>query len=212
MIHVINSDNRHLYEAQILEHHRIRHDFYIDERKWDGLESRDGGEYDQFDDEDTIYCLLLENGRVLGGTRLYPTTKPNLLSDVWPNLADVKGIPSGPDIYEWTRLFAIRERRDGRYGGAVLGEIFAGSLQFCLEEGMASLTCVFEAWWLPRLQQHGWNIKPLGLPTLIKDEWWVAALIPIDAEMVQSTKKFYRLENVTVVRDGLPPRSILEVA
>jgi acyl-homoserine lactone synthase len=203
MIHVIANENRHLYQPQLLEHHRIRHQFYIEERRWDGIESRDGGEYDQFDNDDTIYCLSIEDGRVLGGTRLYPTVKPNLLSSVWPELADVRGIPSGPNLYEWTRLFAIRERREGRYGGAVLGEIFAGSLEFCLEEGISALTCIFEAWWLPRMQQHGWDLKPLGLPTLIKGEWWVAALIPVDAEMVRSTRAYYHVEKPVLVRNGL---------
>ena len=203
MIHIISSENRHLYEPQLLEHHRIRHEFYIDERNWDGLESRDGGEYDQFDNEDTIYCLSLENSRVLGGTRFYPTTKPHLLSSVWPGLADVRGIPVGHDILEWTRLFAIKERREGRYGGRVLGELFAGSLEYCLECGVSSVSVVFEAWWLPRLQQHGWSIKPLGLPGLIKNEWWIAAQIPVNQAMVASTKAFYELEGPILTQQGI---------
>jgi acyl-homoserine lactone synthase len=36
-----------------------------------------------------------------------------LLSAVFPQLANVRGMPEGDDVYEWTRFFVIPARREG---------------------------------------------------------------------------------------------------
>jgi acyl-homoserine lactone synthase len=204
-LHVITRQNRHLYEREILESHRLRHACYIVERKWEGLQDRGGLEYDQFDDDETIYLIGIDNDRVIGGSRMYPTTRPHVLSSVCPQLANVKGIPSGPDVLEWTRLYVAQDRRgDGRYGTtAVAGPIWAGGIAFALEEGIRELSMQFEAFWFPRFQQHGWKLKPLGLPTLIGNDWWIGAALPITPEMVASTRAFYGITEPILVRRGL---------
>lgn len=204
MLHVVTRENRRHYASELRAQHKIRHDVYIDERRWVGLQSRDGLEFDQFDTDDTIYFLAIENGGVVGGSRMFPTLEPHLLSTICPALAEIKGIPQAPDIYEWTRMYAIKDRRDsGRFGSGVVGEIFAGCLEYAYDEAISALSLQFEAWWLPRLQQHGWEIKPLGLPTLINGEWWLGALIPVSAEMVRSTRAFYRIQDPVLVRNGI---------
>lgn len=213
MIHVVTAENRHLYEEELIEQHRIRHDVYIDERRWVGLQSRDGLEFDQFDTEETIYFLAIEDGRVVGGSRMNPTLKPHLLTEVCPELAEIKGIPQGPDVFEWTRIYAVKDRRDGgRFGSGVVGEIFSASLEYAYEEAISALSLQFEAWWLPRLQQHGWDIKPLGLPALINNEWWLAGLLPVSAETVRSTRAFYRIDKPLLVRRGITKALIRAVA
>jgi acyl-homoserine lactone synthase len=204
-IHVITRENRHLYQRELLDSHRLRHACYIVERKWAGLQDRDGLEFDQFDDDSTIYLLSIDNGRVIGGSRMYPTTRPHVLSSICPQLANVKGVPAGPDIWEWTRLFVAKDRRgDGRYGAtAVAGHIWAGSLEFALSEGIRELSVQFEAFWFPRFQQHGWKIKPLGLPTLIDNDWWIGAALPVTEESVLSTRAFYGIPGSVLVRRGL---------
>jgi len=204
MLHVVTRENRHLYQRELLDQHRLRHEVYIVERKWDGLQDRGGLEYDQFDDDDTIYFLKIDDGQVIGGHRMYPTTKPHLMSHVWPQLANVKGIPTGPHIFEWTRLYIKRERRDGgRFGSAVLGELFVGGLEYALEEGIQELSLQFEAYWFPRLQQQGWQIKPLGLPTLIKNDWWIGATIPVTEQVVNATRAYYGIATPMLVRRGI---------
>lgn len=213
MIHIVTAENRHLYEKQLEDQHRVRHEVYIGERRWVGLQNRNGLEYDQYDDDSTIYLLAIENDRVVGGSRFYPTTKPHLLSELCPQLAEIKGIPRGPDIFEWTRIYAVKDRRDGgRFGSGIIGEIFCGCVEFAYEEAISALSVQFEAWWLPRLQQHGWEIKPLGLPTLINNEWWLGALIPISSEMLRTTRQFYRVNEPVIVRNGLTKAAIRAVA
>jgi acyl-homoserine lactone synthase len=102
MIHVITGANRHLFEPELLAHFRLRHEIYVVERNWTNLARPDGLERDQFDNEDATYILASENGQITGGSRLVPTTRPHLLSEVFPYLASVRGLPKPADIYEWT--------------------------------------------------------------------------------------------------------------
>ena len=87
-VHVVTSANRHLYERELDEHHQIRYRIYVEELRWRGLTARsDKREYDQFDMPETVYLLGLEEGNVVGGLRLVPTTGPTLLNDVFSRFA-----------------------------------------------------------------------------------------------------------------------------
>jgi acyl-homoserine lactone synthase len=210
MIHIINAENRHMYEDALREHHRIRHQIYIEERSWRGLQCRDGMEFDDFDTTFMTYALAMDGERVVGGARLFPTLRPHMLETVCPQLADVKGIPRGPSIYEWTRLFIIPSHRDGRYGGAVSGRIFCGCIEYCLREGIDQLSLVFEGWWLPRIQSWGWKLTPLGLPGLIDGEWWIAALVDVNEHMLAATRSFFKITEPMMICEGLtePPARV----
>jgi acyl-homoserine lactone synthase len=175
MIHVVSAVNRHLYEDVIEQHFRVRHEIFVEERKWDALRKPDGRDIDDYDNEDTIYLLALDNRRVVGGYRLYPTTKPTMMSEVFPHLAAVRGCPSDPLVWEWSRFFVARDRRDG----AVNLQLMAAAQEFCLDQGIERLCLVMETWWLPRFHDIGFVVTPLGLPMLIEDSWTMAATIEV---------------------------------
>ncbi len=119
-VHIINNANRHLYERELDEHHQIRHRIYVEELQWRRLKPRaDKREYDPFDMDETVYVLALEEGRVVGGRRLVPTTGPHLIADVFPHFASMQGVPRAPDIAEWTRLFVVPERRKEHSGAKI---------------------------------------------------------------------------------------------
>jgi acyl-homoserine lactone synthase len=192
MIHVITGANRHLYEPELLAHFRLRHEIYVMERNWSNLARPDGLERDQFDNEDATYILASENGQIIGGSRLVPTTRPHLLSEVFPYLASVRGLPSAADIYEWTRMFVVKSRRDGRtMGGQTRGMVICGVLEHCLDNGITSLTALIEMFWLPLFHSMGWNLIPLGLPELINGEWSIAVRMPIDENTLAATRAFH---------------------
>ncbi len=91
MIHVVTRENRHLYTSRLEEYFRVRHEIYVEERKWEELRRPDGLERDQFDTDDATYLMAIDRDRVVGGVRLVPTDRPTLLSDVFPYLAEVRG-------------------------------------------------------------------------------------------------------------------------
>ena len=97
MIYLIDHGNRPAYLKQLEEMFRIRHDIYGGQRGWTALANPDGRDVDQYDTEDTIYLLGLDQmGRVYSGLRLNPTTGPHLINTVFPHAVSFEPIPVGP--------------------------------------------------------------------------------------------------------------------
>lgn len=191
MIHVVTGANRRDYASELHSLFRVRHEIYVRERGWKEIDRPDGLERDQFDNDMATYVLALDNGQIVGGSRLVPSAEPHLLSEVFPHLAGVRGVPCGPDIHEWTRMFVVKERREGRNLGRTAGSVICGVLEHCLAQGVSALTAIIEMFWLPRFHDMGWTIRPLGLPELISGEWSVAVLMPIDERVLQSTRALH---------------------
>ena len=197
MIHIISAANHHLYEDVLEEHFRIRHDIFVEERRWETLRKPDKREVDSFDNEDTIYLLALEGRRVIGGHRLYPTTKPSMMSEIFPHLADVRGYPSDPLIWEWSRYFIVRDRRDGNLNL----QLMAAVQEFCLAEVIEKISAIMETWWLPRFQEAGFVVAPLGLPALVENAWTMAALIDVSRDTLRAINERTGLSSV-IQRQG----------
>lgn len=80
---------------------RLRHQLFFEKLNW-AVSSIDGMEYDQFDRDDTVYILYLEDGKILASFRLLPTTKPYLLSEVFHELAE-DYVPRADHVWELSR-------------------------------------------------------------------------------------------------------------
>jgi acyl-homoserine lactone synthase len=203
MIHIVTEANRDEYLDQLDEFHKLRNDIYVIERGWTGLRSVDGREYDQFDDGRSTYVLAIEDDRVIGGARLRPTTLPHMLEEVCPQLAEVRGIPRGPNIIEWTRVFVIKERREGRYDGRAIGEIFAGVVEYCERIGARQVQFVFETRWLQRFSEIGWKLRPLGLPDFIANDWWMAATFEVEPQLIRALRSYFHLDGEVLADHSL---------
>jgi acyl-homoserine lactone synthase len=160
MIHVVTAANRQRYAKAVDEHHIIRHEIFVEERGWRELSHPDQREIDAYDTADTIYLLAMDEHRVIGGHRLFPTVLPHMISEVFPYLVTRGPIPSGPDIFEWSRFFVQRKYRSGK----TYFELLAAVQEFCLRVGITRITGVIEMWWLPRFHEAGFEVRPLGLP------------------------------------------------
>ena len=203
-VHVITGSNRHLYETELDEHHRIRHRIYVEELHWRGLTPRaDKREYDQFDTDQTVYLLGVENGRVVGGLRLVPTTGPHLIGDVFSRFASERGVVRRPDVAEWTRIFAVPERREETSGAKVASTVIASMIDYGLQEGLSGISVVMNTFWLPKFLKYGWRVRPLGLPDVHDDEWLIAVLIDVSAEALVGIRSACGLEHRSaIVRRG----------
>ncbi len=189
MIDVVTLDNRHLYEDEIEQMWRRRYEIYVRERGWRELDRPDGREIDQFDTGAADYLLAIEDGhRVVGGSRLVPTTEPTLMSDVFPNLAAVKGVPRSERIFEWTRYFVVPERREPHVISPVASAIMCGIQEYGLSKGAEAVSIVLETYWLPRFLEAGWNPRPLGLPETIDGEPTTAILCDVSEEVLEATR------------------------
>lgn len=201
-IHVITSENKALYRDVLEEHYRIRHEIYVGERRWMALEKPDGREIDQFDNETAVYLLALDGDKVLGGSRLVPTIAPHLLSDVFPNLAKIGGVPRRADIYEWTRIFVSPDCRSESGYAEAGSAVMAGLMMFALEEGIVGISVVMETYWLHRFLQMGWNCTPLGVPEVIDGSWTTATLIDVSQASVDHLCQTRQIALPQLVRSG----------
>ncbi len=204
-IHVVRDSNSHLYREQLNQYFRARHDVYVKERGWTELDRPDGREIDQFDTPSAVYLLAIDGGRVIGGHRLVPTSEPTLLSDVFPFLA-MRGLLRRPDIYELSRIFVVRERR-GEISGGVESHILSGTMEYALAEDILQFTIVMETWWIPRLQEIGWNVKPLGIPVDIKGMLTVAVSVDVTEQAWEETRHHRAIPGSVLVWNGIDPSS-----
>jgi acyl homoserine lactone synthase len=90
---------------------RLRHEVFKERLNWD-VGSSAGRERDDFDDLDPVYIVCEQDGEVLGSWRLLPTTGPNMLRDVFPELLHGAPAPCAPDVWEISR-FAVSKRVAG---------------------------------------------------------------------------------------------------
>jgi N-acyl-L-homoserine lactone synthetase len=90
---------------------RLRHEVFKERLNWD-VGSSAGRERDDFDDLDPVYIVCEQDGEVLGSWRLLPTTGPNMLRNVFPELLHGAPAPCAPDVWEISR-FAVSKRVAG---------------------------------------------------------------------------------------------------
>lgn len=203
-IHVVTDENKAGYAGIFDEYFRLRHDIFVGERGWSDLERPDGRDLDAYDNEQATYLIAIDNGRVIGGLRLYPTLLPHMISDSFTHLVRGRNVLSGPTILECTRYFIVRERRMGRTDCRLL----AAFQQFCLEEGVTEVTAVVEMWWLPRWQQAGFKVRPLGLPTMVEGQPCIAAAIQISEDSLRHVSRLAGLRGSCLVRGAGIPANI----
>src|SRR4029077_13458790 len=165
-IHVVQRDNRHLYENYFDPYFRLRHDIYVKQRKWMALDRPDGREIDQFDTEDAVYLFCLDEAKLIGAMRAVPTLSPTLMSDIFPHLS-LRGPIRRPDVYELFRVFVIPERRGEHAGPRIETLLLTAITEYGISIGLNGFSIVLEAWWLPRFERCGWKAHTLRLPRII---------------------------------------------
>jgi len=175
------------------------------------LDRPDKREVDQFDNDHAIYLLALEGDEVVGGTRFVPTIYPHLMSEVFPELASVRGLQRGYDVVEWTRIFVIPSKRGDGTGHTLADEVLAGMLEFCLEEGFSKIAVVCETFWLPRWLEIGWKAKPLGPITQIEDMECLGVVIDVDIETLEQTREVRNVPANVLVRRSCKPGIVSQI-
>jgi acyl-homoserine lactone synthase len=156
---------------------RFRHDQFVERLGWEACRRSDNREIDQFDGDAAIHLPLVVDGRVVGYSRLLPTLKPHLLSDVYPHLMDGQVWPRGERIFEWTRCIA--EASDKTVSGVAISNILmTGVLEFCLVAGIEMLIVETHPKLVNLLVTTGWEVMPLAAPSVLEG----SLIVPITAK------------------------------
>jgi len=168
MIHIITASNRHLYHAQLAEMHQLRRVHFVEECGWKALKVIDGGEYDQFDDDRTVYILALgPRAEVLAGMRARPTDDKCMLTEIFPELIGPDQPPlAGPDVWEIGRGFTTPAARaiTKASGRSFTIGMLAAAMEWLQDSGVERLIGIAELHTFALCRSWGWNIRMTGLP------------------------------------------------
>jgi acyl-homoserine lactone synthase len=201
-VHVISRGNRLLYQQELDQYFRIRHDIYVKERGWRNLDRGDGREIDQFDTEQATYAVAIDAGKIVGGMRMVPTTAPTLLSDVFPQLS-LRGIVRRADTCELSRYFVVRERRGEQSHPRVEALVQCATMEYGLALGLRHFTIVCETWCVPILHDQGWPPTPLGVPLVIDGLSNIAVMVDVSAQAVAAIRQRRLISGPILVARGL---------
>jgi len=162
---------------------QYRHRIFIQELGWP-LPTENGLERDSFDRQDTIYVVASDtSGEICGCGRLLPTTKPYLLSEVFPELMGDIPLPHAADVWELSR-FAISTPSDIRLSSAEAWQntcfLMANIVSVAASHGATRLIA-FSAIGNERLlRRMGVNIHRVSTPQFIDGKPVLAFWIEID--------------------------------
>lgn len=199
-VHVVNVRNKHIYAAEFGEYLRRRHDVFVDQKRWRPA-SADGIEIDQFDTDAATYLLGIEGGQVVTGARLIPTSEPHLVSENFPHLCEVTGVPSQPDIAEWTRTY-VRGDTVTRGLKGTLTQLCCGVMEFALQEGLSAVGGIQETYFMPHHARLRWRARPCGLAREVNGEWYIVAYIDVNEAALASVRKILGIDHSLLVRRG----------
>lgn len=149
---------------------RNRAETFSDRLGWEVI-VKDGYERDVFDDANPLYLVSVDPGteQYLGSLRLLPTTGPNMLRDVFPQLLDGEYIESAT-IWEASRICTTPGRSQseaGRSANQVLSELILGIGEVAVAAGLTQIAAVFDARIFRVLKAAGCNPQIIGTPRRI---------------------------------------------
>ncbi len=133
---------------------------------------QDGYERDIFDDANPLYLVSVDpdTGEYWGSLRLLPTTGPNMLRDIFPQLLD-EGYIESATIWESSRICAGAvagqpERTRSRVN-YVLSELILGIGEVAVAAGLTQIVSVFDARIFRVLKAAGCDPQIIGTPQRI---------------------------------------------
>jgi acyl-homoserine lactone synthase len=211
MIYLVDRRNKAAFSKQLDEMFRIRHDIYVNRRGWKALARPDRREIDQFDTDDAVYLLGLDDqGQVTSGLRLVPTTGPHLIRDVFPHAVTWGRIPSDPHTYEFTRYFIVGGKSGMRGKRRTAGELLCGMFEYGLSAGLTHISLLCDTFFMPHMLECQWKVHPLGLPTTYDEGTCIAVLFEVSEQALEGTREAREVDKgrQLIVAQAPPPNTI----
>lgn len=212
MITVIESVDRHRHRVLIDQMFRMRAQVFAERLEWD-VTVINGMEIDQFDREDSLYLLSVDetNGILEGAVRLLPTTGPNMLRDVFPMLVP-GGTPESPLIWESSR-FAINPAAFAEADRASINhvvnrttiELLCGIVEVCQHAGIEHIVSVFDARMARIFRSINCTFEIIGTPMRIGKTMTYAGIFDMSEEMHVRLAESGKLRGPVVSERRLAP-------
>jgi N-acyl-L-homoserine lactone synthetase len=161
----------------------FRYRVFVQRLQWEipGLPRNATSEWDEFDATPTVHLIALSScGEVCGCARLMPTTGPNLLSDVFPQLCAPREPPSSPSIWELSR-FAGTGMPNARLGSSSGMSLFPYAMALAQSMGATCVVGVLTRSVARLYRRFGLDLRDMGIPTAAGDGEIVACSIDLSA-------------------------------
>jgi N-acyl-L-homoserine lactone synthetase len=165
------------------------------------VEVKNGYERDRFDDLNPLYLVSVDplSGAYWGSLRLLPTTGPNMLRDVFPQLLEEGEAVESATIWESSRICAVaapgQPERTKNGVGYVLSELIAGIGEVALLAGLTQIVSVFDARILRVLKSVGCEPEVIGRPQRIGDVMAYVALFEPNPERLAAFRDEMKMGN-----------------
>jgi N-acyl-L-homoserine lactone synthetase len=152
-----------------------RHRVFVERLGWQ-LATQDGMERDQFDRPDTVYVVARgASGNVCGCARLLPTTRPYLLSEVFPQLLNGAPPPSSPEVWELSRFAAVDFNANttsalGQFSSPVAIRLLEEAISCAAARGARRLITVSPIGVERLLRRAGFHAHRAGPPMILNEQ------------------------------------------
>ncbi len=171
MLKLIEGSYASFFPKEIDAMFRNRAETFSDRLGWEVV-VKGGRERDVFDDANPLYLVSVDpdTEEYWGSLRLLPTTGPNMLRDVFPQLLD-GGYVESATIWESSRICAAaapgQPERSKSGVNYVLSELILGIGEVAVAAGLTQVVSVFDARIFRVLKAAGCNPQIIGTPQRI---------------------------------------------
>lgn len=196
MIIAVTIENAHLYGDVIPSMYKLRHQGFKERQDY-SVPSYRGMEYDAYDTPGTTYLVWRDNqNTVRGCARLFPTTLPYMIEEIWPELLGNTPIPKEDNIWESSRL-CIDKNLPPKTRALIQAEILCGLQEFGLFHNINWMLGVMTPpIWRIVFERSGWPIIYLGDHLeLAPKEVIVAGKMPISQTILKSLRTKFSIQS-----------------
>jgi acyl-homoserine lactone synthase len=163
MVIVLSGSERRKHPEYFDRLFRLRYQIFVKQRGWP-LPAVNSYEIDQYDDDEAVYFLDLDDDDAIQGTvRMTPTVTSSLLADYFPHLVENGQSPRSPHIYEATRYVVLPSQKSREALRRAKGRLLTGLLEWCLSKRLSHLQAVIDSVALSRFVEITPQTIPLGL-------------------------------------------------
>ncbi len=196
MIIATSVEDFHLHGDILPSIYRLRHQGFKQRQDYD-VPDYNGMEYDAYDTPATTYLAWKDNnGVVRGCTRLFPTTRPYMIEDLWPETVTSIKLPKSNTIWEASR-FCIDKTLPSETRRQIHGELLCAFQEFGIQQRIDWMIGVMTPpIWRTVFTNAGWPIEYLGAPLeLAPREKILSGKMQISPKILKSIKNKFFIKN-----------------
>lgn len=207
-LHIVRNPADRQSRELLEQNFRLRHKVFVDMEGWEALRRPDGRDVDAFDNADATHLLLTDtDGTLVGGSRITPLDRPNLLQTVFNGLVHGE-FPAHPSLgADWTRFYVHPDRREGRRRAPESAALFCAVMEYALSQGFSFITFVSSIYMLEHGTAVGWRITPLGFPVMMEGKPTIAAWIDVSEAALHSVRRMTGIDKPLMPQWGQTPHT-----